>query len=89
MTEVFGDFEAEGTVFGCINKGDFQRIKFIAPPPQLVLDFEKMAFPADQTIENQILQSWTLAAIRDTLLPKLLSGEIRISDAEKFIRRHM
>jgi type I restriction enzyme S subunit len=48
-----------------------------------------MAFPADQTIENQILQSWTLAAIRDTLLPKLLSGEIRISDAEKFIRRHM
>jgi type I restriction enzyme S subunit len=83
MIEVFGDFEAEGTIFGCINKGDFQRIKFIAPPPQLVLEFEKMAFPADQTIENQILQSRMLAAIRDALLPKLLSGDICVKDAEK------
>jgi type I restriction enzyme S subunit len=39
-------------------------------------------------IENKIVnsvQSRTLAAIRDTLLPKLLSGEIRVKDAERFL----
>ncbi len=38
-----------------------------------------------QTIRTNILQSHTLAAIRDALLPKLLSGEIRVKDAEKFV----
>ncbi len=36
-------------------------------------------------IRSNILQSRTLADIRDTLLPKLLSGEIRVNEAEKFI----
>jgi type I restriction enzyme S subunit len=54
-------------------------------PPELVLEFEKAAFPPDQTIGNNIFQSQTLAAIRDALLPKLLSGEIRIKDAENFL----
>ncbi len=83
LGDVFGDFEAEGTVFGCINKDDFHRIKFIAPPPQLVLNFEKAAFPIDQTIENNTKQSCTLAALRDVLLPKLISGGLRIKGAEK------
>ena len=30
-------------------------------------------------------QSRTLAALRDTLLPKLISGEVRVKDAEKFV----
>jgi type I restriction enzyme S subunit len=81
LTDVFHDFEAEGTVFGCINKHDFHRMQFIVPPAQLVLGFEKMVLPADQAIENQIVQSHTLAAIRDALLPKLLSGELRVKDA--------
>jgi len=33
-------------------------------------------------------ESRTLAALRDTLLPKLISGELRIKDAEKFIGRN-
>jgi type I restriction enzyme S subunit len=31
-------------------------------------------------------QSRTLAALRDTLLPKLISGELRVNDAEKLVR---
>lgn len=42
------------------------------------------------SIFNKILlndiQSENLAAIRDTLLPKLLSGEIRIKDVERFVK---
>jgi type I restriction enzyme S subunit len=50
-----------------------------------VLNFEKAAFPIDQTIENHIIQSRTLAALRDTLLPKLISGEIRVKGADIFL----
>ena len=42
----------------------------------------------DQKIANGV-QSRTLAGIRDALLPKLLSGEIRVKDAERFVEaRH-
>ena len=85
LVDVFGNFEADGTVFGCINKDDFHRIKSIAPPLHLVLDFEKAAFPIDQTIENNIVQSRTLAALRDALLPKLIFGEIRTKDVKEFM----
>jgi type I restriction enzyme S subunit len=32
-------------------------------------------------------ESRTLAQLRDTLLPKLISGELRVKDAERFIER--
>jgi len=38
-----------------------------------------------QTIRSHIFQAKTLASIRDVLLPKLLSGEIRVKDAEKVV----
>lgn len=85
ISSVFVGFEAEGTVFGCINKNDFHRIKYFVPPPQLVGKFEEVTFPINQSIENNILQTSTLSATRDALLPKLLSGEIRIKDTEKFV----
>jgi type I restriction enzyme S subunit len=44
-----------------------------------------MVFPIDETIKNNETQSRTLASIRDALLPKLLSGEIRVKDAERFV----
>jgi type I restriction enzyme S subunit len=32
-----------------------------------------------------VSESRTLAALRDALLPKLISGEIRVKDAERFL----
>ncbi len=74
----FACFEAEGTVFGSINKADFHAIKRAAPPSEIIEAFEKMLFPIDQRIENNEKESRTLAALRDALLPKLLSGELRV-----------
>lgn len=34
-----------------------------------------------------IIESLTLASLRDTLLPRLISGEIRVKDAEKFLKQ--
>jgi type I restriction enzyme S subunit len=81
----FNRFEAEGTVFGAINKKQFEAIIWIAPPTLLVERFEQIAFPFDERIESNERESTILAALRDTLLPKLISGELRVPDAEKFI----
>jgi type I restriction enzyme S subunit len=82
----FARFEAEGTVFGSISKEGFAGISCIIPPTSLVSKFEGVAFAMDQAIENAENESKTLAAIRDALLPKLISGEIRVKDAEHFLR---
>jgi type I restriction enzyme S subunit len=42
-------------------------------------------FPLDQRIEKQEQQKLTVTSIRDALLPKLLSGEIRVKEAEEKI----
>jgi type I restriction enzyme S subunit len=74
----FGKFEGEGTVFGSINKADFERLPFVAPP-QAVLDcFERLASPVDDRVESNEGESRILAALRDSLLPKLVSGELRV-----------
>jgi len=86
LVDNFGLFEAEGTVFGSIGKDDFLGIKLIIPPVELVQDFERVASPIDQAIENNENQSRTLAALRDALLPKLISGELRVKDAERFLQ---
>jgi len=80
LKEEFNRFEAEGTVFGSINKADFQALKVKIPPPDKVLEFEEICYPIDQQIENNEKQSRTLAALRDALLPRLMSGDVRVKD---------
>lgn len=84
LSDEFNRFEAEGTVFGAITKKQFHGIRWLAPPPALIAKFEELAFPLDESIEINEQESATLAAIRDALLPKLISGELRLLDAEKF-----
>ena len=42
---------------------------------------------SDGEVNGYRRQSRTLAALRDTLLPKLISGELRVKDAEGFMER--
>lgn len=69
-------FEAEGTVFGAINKNDFQSIEVLVPEEKVINIFENIIFPIDQLIENNEKQSRNLTRLRDTLLPKLMCGSI-------------
>ncbi len=78
----FAAYEAEGTVFGSINKQNFENLRFIVPPPSIVTAYEKIAESLDEQIKTLEQQSRTLAILRDTLLPKLLSGELSVCDAE-------
>jgi type I restriction enzyme S subunit len=78
MRDSFLHFEAQGTVFGSMGKQDFQGIPCLIPDPDTIGAFERVASPIDAMIEVSERQSRMLAAIRDALLPKLISGELRV-----------
>ncbi len=75
----FARFEAEGTVFGSINKQSFENLPFVIPPTEVVGAYEHQTGPLDDQIDILEKQSRTLATLRDTLLPKLLSGTVKCS----------
>jgi type I restriction enzyme S subunit len=79
----FARFEAEGTVFGSINKDSFEQLRFVIPPDEIVAAYERQAGPLDEQIRTLENQSRTLATLRDTLLPKLLSGELSVAATDK------
>ena len=87
LQNVFSRYEAEGTVFGSINKTDFQTLSQLRPPNEIIEVFESLVYPLDQSVENNENESRTLAQTRDTLLPKLLSGEIRVDDANEILEK--
>ncbi|MBA3569674.1 MAG: restriction endonuclease subunit S [Pyrinomonadaceae bacterium] len=85
LDEVLSRFEAEGTVFGSISKKDFNGLPCVSPPGMVVNVFERLLAPFDSRIETNERESQTLAGLRDTLLPKLISGELRVKHAERMI----
>jgi type I restriction enzyme, S subunit len=59
----------------------------VKPPGPIVEVFDRLANSLlSRTLECRH-ESRTLAALRDSLLPKLISGELRVDDAEKFVDR--
>ncbi len=75
---------ANGTTFQEISKANFRPIPIIIPPNNILERFDNLASVCHKQIVNNLKESHTLTTIRDTLLPKLLSGEIRVKDAEKY-----
>lgn len=77
---IFKGFESEGTVFGSLNKNNFENIELIVPSKELIKEFEKVANTIDEKILNNSIQIQTLTQTRDTLLPKLMSGKIKVAN---------
>ncbi len=78
---------ANGSTFQEISKSNFRPIPVIVPPEPILNAFRERADPLYRHIVENERESRTLAQLRDTLLPKLISGELRIADAEKFLER--
>ena len=78
-------YEHTGTVFGAINKRQFEALGVVEPTPEITSLFEKVVDPLDERIRKNVSESRTLAHIRDMLLSKLISGEFRLRDAEKAV----
>jgi type I restriction enzyme S subunit len=79
LSDEFDSFEQQGTVFGAIGKDDFNGIETSIPPEIAVKTFDGIAESFDTKIYKNTLQIRTLEKLRDSLLPKLMSGEVRIT----------
>ena len=77
-------FNQTGTVFGSISKADFEALEIVLPPTEIVYNFQSEVKPIDDKVMNNCFQIRTLEKLRDMLLPKLISGQIRIKNLENF-----
>ncbi|MBW7471155.1 restriction endonuclease subunit S [Marinobacter sp. F4218] len=75
-------FDSEGTVFGSINQKNLKAIPVVAPTREALSAFKRAVGGIDELIRVNSEEAESLTAARDTLLPKLLSGELTITDSE-------
>lgn len=76
---------ASGTTFAEISKKNFNPIPLVKPPVKLVKSYTKQLSAIYTLIENNARENNNLTQLRDTLLPKLLSGQITLPEAEQAI----
>jgi type I restriction enzyme, S subunit len=74
---------ANGTTVNMLPADALSRPFIVVPPAELIAEFDRFARLARQARETRRAEAETLAALRDTLLPKLISGELRVRDAER------
>jgi len=74
-----------GSIFNTITRDTFKSILTAVSDPELVEHYDQLVINLMEKIAGSCRQSRILATLRDTLLPKLLSGELRVPDAEKQI----
>lgn len=72
------DSIGSGTVFNAITRKDLDDLKVLVPNEELDKQFNDFVSPMEKKIENLILENDNLTKIRDSLLPKLMTGKIRV-----------
>lgn len=75
-------FNGEGTVFGSINRDALNSLPIRIPPKEMMDEFEALVAPMDAIILNNHDESCRLAGIRDGLLPRLMSGDLDVSEID-------
>ena len=74
-----------GSVFHNLNKTGFEQLLVLFPTEQLAIAFSRISEPIVEKIIINQKHSETLTSLRDTLLPRLISGQLRIPEAEALI----
>ena len=82
LREQLNVFNGEGTVFGSINRDALNSMPVIIPPKDVVEQFEEIVSPMDNIIRNNYDEICRLESIRDSLLPRLMSGELDVSELD-------
>lgn len=81
----FTDRTSDGTKMPRTSWGRMERYSLCIPSPSALEAFNAVVEPMLERIISNIHESRSLAATRDFLLPKLMSGEIRVREAEKAV----
>ena len=70
-------YNGEGTVFGSINRKELEGLALCIPQYEIISKFNDIILGTDKQMLNLFQQTQNLANLRDTLLPKLMNGEIK------------
>ena len=76
---------ASGSTFAEISKKNFKPISVVVPSKDVLNAYQKLVKPLYDAITSNVRQSEQLSNLRDTLLPKLLSGELALTDPVEVI----
>lgn len=76
---------AHGAVFSTITRDTLASIRVVIPGSAIAKSFEENVGPLMEAVLNNRKLSNTLAHLRDTLLPRLISGKLRVPEAEKLV----
>lgn len=68
-----------------LRKADLEQLALVVPPSSLQARFDAVVGPLRRRMFSSEQESRTLASLRDLLLPKLISGELRVPEAEKAV----
>jgi len=77
---------ADGAAYPAVRPEVVASTPVVRPDDSVLGEFSKHAAPLLARMAQSDRESRTLAALRDALLPKLIRGEIRVKDAERFLQ---
>jgi type I restriction enzyme S subunit len=77
--------DKQTTGLGHVTVADMKRLLVCKPTDEIVLRFDEIAEPIVARIAGNQLAIRKLAALRDTLLPRLISGKLRVPEAEAML----
>ncbi|MCD2478781.1 MULTISPECIES: restriction endonuclease subunit S [Staphylococcaceae] len=80
MKDYIRDLGSGGSATLNLNKTQFSKIKLVKPINEILYKYDKLVSPNFKMILNIQKEIQQLIQLRDTLLPKLMSGEIEIPD---------
>ena len=75
-------YNGEGTVFGSINRNALNDMPIDIPSEDAIAAFEAIVRPMDNMIRTNYEENCRLQELRDALLPRLMSGEVDVSDID-------
>ncbi len=83
MDAIIGN--ANGSTFQEISKSNFRPLRVVVPSDPVLTSFTRLAGSLYRQLAENEREACYLAQLRDTLLPRLISGELRVPDAERLL----
>jgi len=84
----FSDYlasNADGSAYPAVRPGHFEGARLVLPTDSVLSSFDMLVGPIRRRIHRNQQENANLSSLRDTLLPKLMSGEIRVPEAEDIL----
>ena len=78
---------SKATTMGHIQRAHLSGAKVFVPPEKVLLAANAVLQPIIERLIENALQAQTLSTLRDTLLPRLISGQLRVEEAPTTVEK--